>query len=329
MSVKVLMNGTWSDWGTACNISTTCAPTTDFRPGFISNSTIGSCATNIYVNSILFATSYEYSVSGGNVNDLFQLSGSGFKLSQIPSASSVTYNTTYNIKCRVFVNGSWQPWGPIRPITLSIQIQLGAFCNAVVPTMGTNVYSGSVGCASDYRFLLDGPGLSSYVHNPSTMTNRFQPSQLLAAGIQYNQTYTVEVAYLAGGVWSAYGPLCTITTPSAIMPNPNQISEIIKEEFDELSESNLANSFEIDQELKTLQIFPNPSLNSFTLRLINSEEIVERRVIRVVDFSGKIMEEIYTESNSDVLFGERLPSGVYFIHEKDNALSTPTRIVKL
>jgi hypothetical protein len=329
MSVKVLMNGTWSDWGTACNISTTCAPTTDFRPGFISNSTIGSCATNIYVNSILFATSYEYSVSGGNVNDLFQLSGSGFKLSQIPSASSVTYNTTYNIKCRVFVNGSWQPWGPIRPITLSKQIQLGAFCNAVVPTMGTNVYSGSVGCASDYRFLLDGPGLSSYVHNPSTMTNRFQPSQLLAAGIQYNQTYTVEVAYLAGGVWSAYGPLCTITTPSAIMPNPNQISEIIKEEFDELSESNLANSFEIDQELKTLQIFPNPSLNSFTLRLINSEEIVERRVIRVVDFSGKIMEEIYTESNSDVLFGERLPSGVYFIHEKDNALSTPTRIVKL
>ena len=47
MSVKVLMNGVWSDWGTACNISTTCSPTTEFRPGFISNPTIASCGTNI------------------------------------------------------------------------------------------------------------------------------------------------------------------------------------------------------------------------------------------------------------------------------------------
>jgi len=329
MSVKVLMNGTWSDWGSACNISTTCAPTTELRPFFISNPTIESCGTNIYVNTILFATNYEYAVSGGTVNDIFQSVSSGFKLQNIPSAGNVTYNTTYSVSCRVFVNGAWQPWGPSNSVTLSKQAQLSGFCNAVVPTMGTNVYCTSVGCASDYRFRLNGPGLINYVHNPSTMTNRFQPSQLLGAGIQYNQTYTVEVAYLAGGVWSAYGPSCTITTPSAIMPNENESYGIVKEEYDELSESTLANSIEMDRELETVQVFPNPSLNSFTLILINSEEIGTKHVISVIDFSGKIMEEIYIESNSEVSFGELLPHGVYFIRELNNSLSKPIRIVKL
>jgi hypothetical protein len=151
----------------------------------------------------------------------------------------------------------------------------------------------------------------------------------LGQGIQYNQTYTVEVAYLAGGVWSAYGPSCTITTPSAIMPNENESYGIVFEEYDELSESTLANSIEMDRELETVQVFPNPSLNSFTLILINSEEIGTKHVISVIDFSGKIMEEIYIESNSEVSFGELLPHGVYFIRELNNSLSKPIRIVKL
>lgn len=31
-----------------------------------------------------------------------------------------------------------------------------------------------------------------------------------------NSTYTVEVAYYAGGAWSAYGPACTIVTPGTV-----------------------------------------------------------------------------------------------------------------
>lgn len=329
MSVRVLMNGTWSDWGTACNISTTCAPTTEFRPGFISNPTIESCATNIYVNSIIYATNYEYSVSSGAINDIFQSVSSGFKLSQIPSASSVTYETSYNVKCRVFVNGIWQPWGPINTIFLSKQTQLTVFCNALVTTMGTNVYCGSVGCASDYRFKLTGPGLSGYVHNSSTMTNRFQPSQLWSAGIQYNQTYTVEVAYLAGGVWSAYGPSCTITTPSALMPNPNidYVEDNILDDGGEINEQESA--LGIDEEINEfIEVYPNPSRNSFVLKFNNIGNS-EQTIFVVKDFSGKVLEEIMVIGYNEQSFGEQLPSGIFLVTRRNDLIYKPLKIIKL
>jgi hypothetical protein len=331
MSVQVYMNGTWSDWGSACNISTTCSPTTELRPFFISNPTIESCGTNIYVNSILFAANYEYAVSGGTVNDIFQSVSSGFKLQNIPSAGNVTYNTTYSVSCRVFVNGAWQPWGPSNSVTLSKQTQLSGFCNAVVPTMGTNVYCTSVGCASDYRFRLNGPGLMNYVHNPSTMTNRFQPSQLLGAGIQYNQTYTVEVSYLAGGTWSAYGNSCSITTPAALLPDSDiNYSEDKKDEINnsenELSSSGIS-SME-NHKLGDLTIYPNPSIDNFTVKM-NSDEVNENKVtIIITDFTGKIVEEFNIIINKEFSFGSLLPPGLYFIQEKNNLFSVPIRIIK-
>jgi hypothetical protein len=332
MSVQVFMNGTWSDWGTACNISTTCSPTTELRPGFISNPVIESCGTNIYVNSILFATNYEYAVSnGGSINDIFQSVSSGFKLQNIPSAANVTYNTTYAVRCRVFVNGAWQPWGTINNITLSKQTQLSGYCNTAVPTMGTNVYCGSVGCATDYKFRFNGPGLTNYEHNPSTMTNRFQPSQLLGVGIQYNQTYTVEVSYLAGGSWSSYGNSCTITTPSAILPD----SELnySEDKTDDISNlENESSTAEIasteNKKVDDLIIYPNPSITNFVVKLIGDQDNGENIPLIVTDFTGKIMEEFSISKNKEFAFGSSLPSGLYFIQEKNNKNSSPIRIIK-
>ncbi|MFM7667114.1 MAG: T9SS type A sorting domain-containing protein [Bacteroidota bacterium] len=330
MSVRVLMNGTWSNWGSACNVSTTCSPTTELRPAFITNPTIESCATNIYVNSVIYATNYEYSVTSGAINDIFQSVSSGFKLSQIPSASSVKYETSYNVSCRVFVNGVWQPWGPINSIFLSKQSQLTGYCNALVPTMGSNVYCGSVGCATDYRFKLTGPGLSGYVHNPSTMTNRFQPSQLLGAGIQYNQIYSVEVAYLAGGVWSVYGPPCNITTPSALMPNPT-IDYVEDNLVDDGGDINAQESISgINEErTETIEIYPNPSRNSFLLKFNNSNGLTYPMSFIVTDFSGKVMEEILVRGDVEQSFGEQLPSGIFLVSRKNDLIYKPLKIIKL
>jgi hypothetical protein len=228
ISVRVKMNGTWGPWGTPCNISTVCNPTTELRPFFQTNPTISSCGTNIYFNTILFATLYEYSIVGGTVNEIYQSVSSGFKLQQLSQVNQVTYNTTYQIKCRVYLNGVWQPWGPTGNITLMTTTQLNGYCNQSVPTMKTNIYAIGVGCAQDYRFRLNGTGLSNFVHNPPTMTNCFRLSQI--PGIQFNQTYTVEVAYLVAGIWSDWGPSCNINTPVAIEPiiSPNPFTNIFK-----------------------------------------------------------------------------------------------------
>jgi hypothetical protein len=217
ISVKVKMNGTWGNWGMPCNISTTCNPTTELRTFFQDNSIISSCGTNIYFNTILFATQYQYSIVGGSINEIYVSPSSGFKLQQLSSYNSVTYNTTYQIKCRVLLNNVWQPWGPTGTITLMTTTQLSGLCNQSVLTFGTNIYSIGVGCAGDYRFRINGPGLSNYIHNPSTMTNCFRLSQI--SGIQFNQSYVVEVQFLAGGVWSNWGPSCVINTPMAILPH--------------------------------------------------------------------------------------------------------------
>jgi hypothetical protein len=250
ISVKVKMNETWGNWGTPCNISTTCSPTTELRPLFQTNPTISSCGTNIYFNTVLYATSYQYSIIGGNVNEIYQSVSSGFKLQQLTQVNQVTYNTTYQIKCRVYLNGVWQPWGPTGNITLMTTSQLNGYCNQSIPSMGTNIYSTGVGCAQDYRFRINGPGLSNYIHNHSTMTNQFRLNQI--PGIQFNQTYTVEVAYLVEGVWSGYGPQCTITTPMAIIPI----------------------------------ISPNPFTNTFKVENITVD------TINITDLSGRILETI-------------------------------------
>lgn len=250
ISVKVKMNGTWGNWGAPCNISTICNPTTELRPLFQTNPTISSCGTNIYFNTILFATLYEYSIVGGAINEIYQSVSSGIKLQQLASFNQVTYNTTYQIKCRVLLNNIWQPWGPTGNITLMTTTRLNGYCNQSVPTMGTNIYAIGVGCAQDYKFRINGLGLSNYEHNHPTMSNCFKLNQIVE--IQTNQTYTVEVSYLAGGVWSNWGPSCTITTPSAIEP----------------------------------VISPNPFTNTFKI------ENIDVNKIQIMDLSGKIIETI-------------------------------------
>jgi hypothetical protein len=228
ISVQVKLNGYWSQWGIPCTITTTCNPTTELRPFFLTNPTISSCGTNIYFNTILFSTLYEYSIIGGDINETYQSVSSGFKLQQLVQVNQVTYNTTYQIKCRVYLNGVWQPWGPTGNITLMTTTQLNGYCNQSIPSTGTNIYAIGVGCAQDYRFRINGSGVSNVVHNPLIMTNCFRLNQI--AGIQFNQTYTVEVSYLVNGVWSVYGPQCTLTTPMAIVPiiSPNPFTTTFK-----------------------------------------------------------------------------------------------------
>ncbi len=329
ISVQVRVNGYWSEWGTPCTISTVCEPTTELRDGYI-NSNISSCATNLYVNSIVYATPYQYRVVGPNVNEVLEMVGSQIRLSYLTQVANVIYGNTYSIECRVFTNGNWCPWGPARNVTLQIPTLSNAMCGASIPTMSTNVYSTSVGCATDYRFRINGPGMSNVIHNP-TFTNFFRPSQLVASGMQLNSTYSVEVSVLSNGTWSNYGNACNITTPLAYITSDFENFDLINQKEDgiELVESSLGLS-EFNE--NTLSLYPNPSNSGFkflTTEFPIYDELIELYVMnsigqKIESTNFKSIEELEKYS-----FGENFAQGIYLVNIKIGTNQLQKRIVKL
>jgi hypothetical protein len=329
ISVQVRINGSWSDWGTPCSISTVCEPITELRDGFI-NSNIASCATNLYVNSIVYATPYQYRVTGPNVNEVVEMVGSQFRLSYLTQVANLVYGSTYSIECRVFVNGAWCPWGPARNVNLQIPTLTNAMCGVSVPTMSTNVYCTSVACATDYRFRINGPGMSNVIHNP-TFTNYFRPSQLVSSGMLLNSTYSVEVSVLSNGSWSNYGNACNITTPAAYITSDFEDFDLINEKEDEIEfvETSLGLS-EFNE--NTINLYPNPSNSSFRFS-INEFPIFEEKVdVSILNSMGQIIEKTSFKSIEELenySFGENFVQGIYIVNLKNGANQLQKRIVKL
>ena len=327
ISVQVRVNGAWSEWGTPCTITTVCEPITELRDGFI-NSNIASCATNLYVNSIIYATPYQYRVTGPNVNEILQMTGSQFRLSYLTQVANLEYGNTYSIECRVFVNGSWCPWGPARNVTLQIPTLTNTMCGASIPTMSTNVYCTSVSCATDYRFRINGPGMSNVIHNPS-FSNYFRPSQLTSLGMQLGSTYSVEVSVLSNGTWSNFGSSCNITLPSAL---------ILNDEFESFDLINDKNETEIttifadaeDLTLKSISIFPNPSSSYFKINNENHDNFPI--TLKVISPLGSLIEEKTFFDNNEInefVFGGNYVQGVYLVNLYSGNNVIQKRIVKL
>lgn len=324
ISVQVRVNGLWSDWGAPCTILTVCQPTTELRSGFI-NSNITSCATNIYVNAITYASPYEYRVIGPNINEVIQRTGSQMRLSYLTQASNLAYGNTYSIECRVFVNGNWCPWGPARNLTLQIPTLTNTMCGASLPTMSTKVYSNSVSCVTDYRFRINGPGLTNFIHNPSS-TSYFVPNQLISSGIQLGSTYSVEVSVLTNGVWSNFGSSCNITLPlTYILNNESESFENINDK----TESNLiADIYNLENDI--FSIYPNPSNTIFKINIENNFD--KPLIIKVINTMGIVVEEktfIDNKEINDFSFGNDYAQGVYLVNLYFGDDIIQKRIVKL
>lgn len=326
ISVQVKVNGFWSEWGLPCTISTACEPITELRPGFI-NSNIVSCSTNLYVNSIIYATPYEYEVIGPNVNEIIQRIGSHLRLSFLSGVGNLQYGNTYSIKCRVFLNGSWCPWGPARNVTLQIPTLRSTMCGVTIPTMSTNVYATSVGCVTDYQFKINGPGMTNVIHNPTTFTGYFRPNQ---SGMQLNSTYSVAVSVFSNGTWSDFGNACNITTPIAyLLPD-----------FEEYDLINDKGEIEIDQSFlgfdefnkNSISLYPNPSNSMFKFSITEFPLYDELIELYVMNSMGQIIETTTFKSIEELgkySFGENFAQGIYSVNIKIGIKQLQKRIVKL
>ena len=328
ISVQVRVNGYWSEWGTPCTISTVCDPITELRDGFI-NSNIASCSTNLYVNSIVYATPYQYRIIGPSVNEVLEMVGSQFRLSYLTQVANLVYGSTYSIECRVFVNGTWGTWGTARNVTLQIPTITNAMCGVSIPTMSTNVYCTSAGCVTDYRFRINGPGMGDVIHNP-TFTYFFRPSQLVAMGMQLNSTYSVEVSVLSNGLWSNFGNACNITTPLAYLLSDFEDINLINDKGEIENDQSVLGLDEFNK--NSISLYPNPSNSIFKFSITEFPIYNESIELYVMNSIGQTIESTNFKSIEELekySFGENFAQGVYLVNIKIGTNQLQKRIVKL
>jgi hypothetical protein len=330
MDVKVLMNDVWGPYNEVCEVITVCNPITELRPAFC-NSTIASCGTNIYAQSILYAEGYQFSIVGGNINEIITSSANGgFKLQNLVNIFNLTYETTYMVKCRVKVGGVWGAWGEGCSVYLQTNSALTTYCNQTIPAIGTNIFATSVGCASDYRFRINGPDVTNLIYNSTVHANCFRFSQV--PGAKFNSTYQVEVSVLVGGQWSPFGTPCFVSTPNTL-----SISENTNEEANQINTKNQIQEFEFENisaqidenNFELVEIYPNPSSNLFSLKF--NKNIISDILITVIDNSGRKIESIvFNTINQNILeLGSNYPNGTYHLIISADGLNSTKKMVKI
>jgi hypothetical protein len=329
MDVKVLMNDVWGPYTQACQVITVCNPITELRPMFC-NATVTSCGTNIFAQSILYAQGYQFLVVGGNINQIVTAtSNAGFRLQNLANVANLTYETNYLIKCRVLINGVWGAWGQGCNVYLQTNSRLTTYCNQTIPIIGVNVFTSSVGCASDYRFRINGPNVTDLIFNSSTMSNFFRFSHI--NGVQFNSTYQVEVSVLVGGQWSPFGPACNVNTPTtlSIIENDeeNANSTEVKEDAETLNLASVE-SIENEELVDLVSIYPNPSNDVFNIRFDSMNSEVK---VNVLDNFGRLIETIKfdTSSTNSMTFGTNYPNGSYHLVIETNQSVSSKKIIKL
>ncbi len=235
IKARAKVNGQWGDWGPSCAITTVSSPTTKLRPAYC-GATVTQMSTNIYANSVTYATTYQWEVigAGGTVNNSsspLSTTGTLFKFSDLVSLGyPVVYGSTYTIRVRVATQcgAAFGPWGDPCVVTLgSTQPEIiGSQCGTTITQASTNLYSTSVTGATEYEFKVVGGSVdATYTtnNNPSSIgINRFQLSFINNTGspttsITYNTSYTISArAKVAGSYPAFFGNPCTLTLSPAI-----------------------------------------------------------------------------------------------------------------
>ena len=245
-----------------------------------------------------------------------------YRLTWLPTVGGVglRFGTTYDITVSDFVGGIWSTEGPMCQVTTPAQpmTQLQpAYCLYTLPTFATPVYSVAVAGATNYRYRITDVATSGATYTKIVDRNspgndfKFTWTLVCCGGLNMlpNQPYNVEVASYAGGVWSAYGSMCTVTT-SATIP---RYSPFLAEEGLSEGAQNL-----------NLSVYPNPAAvaEEFAIELSGIQSANEKVELSIYNMLGEraYRSEIVTKTESNLIIKPEqvLAPGVYMVEAKLN-----------
>lgn len=318
VSVAALVNGSWTYYGPACNVVVNPIPITSLNSASC-NINLPSMNTYFYTNNTGICGIYDYKYEFTEGNTTFEvnrgLTLNNYIMIWIPSPNQAKYSTTYSVRVKLKMGNTWGNYGPSCTITTPpsplTQLQT-AYCGYTLPLFSSLVNCDAVPGAIDYRYHITGPSNYNKTFNRNQAGNDWHFSWTILGGGQQNMvpntTYAVEVASNAGGVWSAYGASCNITTPA---------TQWREAEAFELNQNSPLN--EATDELALL-VYPNPNAinNEFFIEVRGIHTAGEAAQITIFDLVGKLIyKETATYNEGDTQLrvkpGVRPAQGVYLI----------------
>jgi hypothetical protein len=314
--------GQLGTFGSVCTITLAGSPQTQLKPGSC-GITLSNLTDPVFCIPVSGATDYEYHIENTALsysrNAIRNSANTDFRFSWLANnlSQGLRFGTTYDVSVRAKVGGVWLNFGTLCQVTTPPQPQTQlqtAYCNFTLPTFQTTVYSDAIAGVTNYRYHISGPNGYDRVIDRNAPSNDFKFGwTLLCCGQQNmlpNTSYQVEVATYAGGVWSAYGPSCVITTGASV-PRYSLLEDV-------KPENNL--SAELN-----LSVYPNPAATNslFSIEVTTLAETNENILVRVLDILGKVVYSESTKINSDnrvFLQPEfNLAAGVYTIEARMNS----------
>ena len=320
--VAASVGGTWTAWGSACNVTTPAPPVTQ-----ISSSYCGITVTNlgqfIYSDPVLGATAYKYELvpsgGGATLNHFYGASANPLSLSWV---AGVGYGVTYSIRVAASVGGTWTAWGSACNVTTpappTTQLASGS-CGITLSALNQLLSSDAVLGATAYKYELTPSGggtVLNYLYGAGA--THFNMSWV--SGVNYGVTYNIRVAASVGGTWTPWGSVCNVTTPAGPKPGKNN------HDYDELDVTGIEDVNAKSVEALSLSVFPNPTDKELSIELGQVYEQVELHV------SNSFGQEVYSGNfNSTNLIHLNIdePRGIYFVTIRSNKSTFKTiKVIK-
>lgn len=225
--VKVKVGGTYGSYGTMCTITTPGIPTPQIQSSQC-NITLTDIETIIYADNVSGAEAYTFELTNQttlDVEEFEKLTGTirAFTLSDF-SASIVDYNTTYDVRVKVQVDGTYGAYGTICTLTTppTPSTQLENYCDESIPFLNSYLFAESITAAEAYRFEVT-DGTNTTVISPNAPNNyialipvawaSYSGSPANISWVDYNATVDISVSAFIDGSWTPYGTTCSISTP--------------------------------------------------------------------------------------------------------------------
>ena len=310
VSVQLQIAGVWLGYyGSSCTVST---PAVNAPGGSLQlipsqcGADLPSIGTVISTTPQSGATGYRFRITdvtpGATGSNLVQIKERSYHWFTLPMLNRYNYGSTYMVEVAVKTTGGYSAYGSACMVNTPA-VPMLASCGAVVPTAGSLVYTTSMNSVTQYRFEV------TKVSDQTILTfdsNKYWFSfRVNVPGYSPNTAYSVRIAVMTGGTWSAFGDACTITSPAAATRTDDAVSPT----FEALA-------------------FPNPFSKEFKLNVTTSTEgAVE---LRVYDMLGKLLEArtIHAIDFISEDFGTNYPAGVYNVIVTQGENVKTLRVIK-
>lgn len=225
------------------------------------NSVLPDFATPVYADNVDGAEAFTFELTNQTtlaIEEFEKISGTirTFTMSDF-SASFSDYSTTYSVRVKVKVNGTYGDYGtscdittPSAPLT-----QLDNYCNTSIPFLNTALCPQTLGAATGYRYEVT-DGTNTTVVTPDMITSQclvlipvgwstYSGSPSSISWVTYGMTLDVRVSAFIDGAWGGFGPICEITTPCGAKLEESEDGKIIDlVYYDEISSETASCSVE-------------------------------------------------------------------------------------